>query len=222
MLRIWGAVVATMLAAALLASPARAVTVDNLGIFGVQVTVTVAGYYGGPINAGIDKLVVDGVAMDGFCIDPWHPVLATSTGYEFRDLALAPKPPGPMGATEAAEIAKLWAMAYSPTMSNKQAAGLQIAIWEIVGGSNFSVIGKDCGASVLLANLQNYSGPSANLIALSGPGQDYVVLTPPSHFAENTPSTPDSGSTLLLSAMSFAAAILLRRAHKFSFALIQR
>jgi hypothetical protein len=79
-------------------------------------------------------------------------------------------------------------------MKNNKAAGLQIAIWEIVGGDDFSAIGKDYGASRMLAALRSYSGPGAGLIALTGPGQDYVVRTPPGQGDESTP-TPRPHST---------------------------
>src|SRR4030095_440216 len=100
----------------------------------------------------------------------------------------------------ATEISDLWAMFYKPKMKNNKAAGLQIAIWEIVGGDDFSAIGKDYGASRMLAALRSYSGPGAGLIALTGPGQDYVVRPPPGQGDESTPtprprSTPRSTAT---------------------------
>jgi hypothetical protein len=99
-----------------------------------------------------------------------------------------------LSASEAIEISDLWAMFYNPGMKENKAAGLQLAIWEIVGGDDFSVIGKDYGASLMLAALRTYSGPGARLIALTGPGQDYVVLTPPGQGDESTP-TPRPHST---------------------------
>src|SRR5437868_14936609 len=79
-------------------------------------------------------------------------------------------------------------MFYSPNMSQKNAAGLQLAIWEIVGGSSFQVIGKDYHASEMLTVLHSYTGPGANLIALTGPGQDYVAQTPPGSIGEHNPT----------------------------------
>src|SRR5207244_5594271 len=93
------------------------------------------------------------------------------------------------------KISDLWAMFYRPNMKKKAAAGLQIAIWEIVGGDSFSVIGKKYGAYRMLAALQGYSGPGANLIALTGPGQDYVVLTPPGQGDESNVPGPISALT---------------------------
>jgi outer membrane biosynthesis protein TonB len=89
---------------------------------------------------------------------------------------------------QAIEISDLWAMFYSPNMKPQKAAGLQLAIWEIVGGNHFSIIGENYHADRMLAALQSYTGPGANLIALTGPGQDYVVATPPGQSAEGTPT----------------------------------
>ncbi len=192
------------------AAKAAPFTVQDLGISrGAVVKVSLPGFYKGKVWAGVNQLVVNGVAMDGFCIDPFHPSVPSSPGYVFLDLQNAPKAPGTMDAVSAGKISDLWALFYSPTISNKQAAGLQIAIWEIVGGSRFSVRGNDYGASSFLQQLQSYTGPRANLIALSGPGQDYAVLAPAGlqGSAPNGPaeSVPDSGSTIFL----FALVILL-------------
>jgi hypothetical protein len=71
---------------------------------------------------------------------------------------------------------------------------------EIVGGVNFSLVGSsvkganDYGASVLLQDVASDSGNGARLIALTGPGQDYVV--------QNPKATPDSGTTLSFLAMT--------------------
>src|SRR5438552_11004463 len=152
-----------------------------------------SGGFNGFVGAGIKKLQVDGVAMNGFCIDPFPMALHSSPGYKFVPLTKAPEAPWTLSASEATEISDLWAMFYKPMMKQKNAAGLQIAIWEIVGGDDFTVIGKSYGANRMLAALDSYSRPGARLIALTGPGQDYVVLTPPGQGNESTPpphSTP--------------------------------
>lgn len=187
----------------------RAVLVQDLGIrTGKSTTVSIAGLYTGPIEAGIKSLVVDGVHMDGICIDPFHLELASSAGYSFVPLAGAPKPPGTMDAIEAAEITDLWAMFYSPSITAKNAAGLQLAIWEIVGGTSFSILGSDYGAAAMLASLSGYSGTGASLIALSGPGQDYAVPLPPSRH-EEIPPLPEGGSTSLLFGFAIAALVAI-------------
>ena len=195
-------------------SQANTFTVQELGVTpGVVATISVTAFYTGNVYAGINKLVVDGVAMDGFCIDPFHFSLSSSPGYQFLPLASAPKPPGTMNSTQAGEISELWAMLYSPNMSANNAAGLQIAIWEIVGGNQFSVLGNDYGASAMLAQLNSFTGPGAHLVALSGPGQDYVVLSNSGQGRENSPPTvPENGSTLGFLAL---AALSLSFTHSF-------
>jgi hypothetical protein len=175
---------------------AQAITVQELGVSpGETASISVTGFYTGDVSVGILKLVVDGVATDGFCIDPYHFSLSSSSEYEFRSLAEGPKLPATMGAIKAEAISKLWAMAYSPNMTAEEAAALQIAIWETLVGDNFSVLGNDYGAGFLLQRLEDYAGNGANLIALTGPGQDYVV------------PTPDSGSTLIFLAVAAAALV---------------
>jgi hypothetical protein len=195
-------------------SQANTFTVQELGVTpGVVATISVTGFYTGNVYAGINKLVVDGVAMDGFCIDPFHFSLSSSPGYQFLPLASAPKPPGTMNSTQAGEISHLWAMLYSPNMSANNAAGLQIAIWEIVGGNQFSVLGNDYGASAMLAQLNSFTGTGAHLIAVSGPGQDYVVPSNSGTGGENNPpGVPENGSTFGFLAL---AALALGFTHSF-------
>jgi len=107
-----------------------------------------------------------------------------------------PKLPGTIGANQAEAISKLWALAYTPGMSAQEAAGLQIAIWKTIAPEDFSILGDDYGASLLLQNLEGYAGAGAKLVILSGPGQDYVT------------SVPEGGSTLiLLSAVAVGLAL---------------
>src|SRR2546423_11243601 len=162
------------------ANPAQAHLVEDFGIRdGAPAHISLSTGFNGFVGAGIKKVRVDGLQMDAFCIDPFTMALRSSPGYKFVPLTKAPEAPWTLSASEAIEISDLWAMFYNPGMKENRAAGLQLAIWEIVGGDDFSVIGKDYGASLLLAALRSYSGPGAGLIALTGPGQDYVVLTPP-------------------------------------------
>jgi hypothetical protein len=105
-----------------------------------------------------------------------------------------------MGDAKALQISKLWGMAYSATMTANQAAAMQIAIWEIVAGDLFSVSGSDYGASVLLNQLATYAGPVANLVALTGPGQDYVIQ-----------SVPEAGATVILLGLGMLATVGMKR-----------
>ncbi len=194
-------VVAALICAASVLRSAQAFTVQELGVSpGQTASVSITDFYTGKVSVGILKLVVDGVAADGFCIDPFHFSLSSSSGYQFRSLSDGPKLPGTMGPIKAEAISKLWAMAYSPDMTAEEAAGLQIAIWETVAPDNFSVLGNDYGAGLMLQSLENYSGDGAKLIALSGPGQDYVI-----------PPVPEGGSTLIFLAMAAAGLILYHR-----------
>src|SRR5438067_1088776 len=174
---------------------AQAHLVEDFGVRrGAPAHISLSTGFNGFVGAGIKKIQVDGVQMDAFCIDPFTMALRSSPGYKFVPLTKAPESPFTLRASEATEISDLWAMFYNPGMKENKAAGLQLAIWEIVGGDDFSVIGKDYGASLMLAALRSYSGPGAGLIALTGPGQDYVVLTPPGQGDESTP-TPRPHST---------------------------
>jgi hypothetical protein len=174
---------------------ADAITVQEVDVSPFETpTITVSGLGTFTVYAGINKLMVDGVAMNGFCIDPFHWSLDSSPGYQYVALQNAPKGYA-MGANSALVISRLWGSYYSPSMSAGQAAGLQIAIWETVAGSLFKLDSlNDYGASTLLNTVTslNYSGPIADLVGLSGPGQDYVVG-----------SVPDGGSTATLLGLVF-------------------
>src|SRR5437868_13703570 len=173
----------------LVTNPAQAHFVEDFGIRkGAPVHISLSSGFNGFVGAGIKKLQVDGVAMNGFCIDPFTMALHSSPGYKFVPLTKAPEAPWTLSASEATEISDLWAMFYSPNMTTNKAAGLQLAIWEIIGGDTFTVIGKDYGSGRMLAALQTYSGPGANLIAHTGPGHDYSVRIPPILGEGSTPS----------------------------------
>src|SRR5881392_2346662 len=175
---------------------AQAHLVEDFGVRrGAPAHISLSTGFNGFVGAGIKKVRVDGVQMDAFCIDPFTMALRSSPGYKFVPLTKAPEAPWTLSASRATEISDLWAMFYSPNMTTNKAAGLQLAIWEIVGGDDFTVIGKDYGSGRMLAALQTYSGPGANLIALTGPGQDYVVLTPPGQGDESTPPPHQSTPT---------------------------
>ncbi|HEY3861795.1 MAG TPA: hypothetical protein VGO59_07900 [Verrucomicrobiae bacterium] len=165
------------------------------------------------IYAGINTLSVnlDGTTTiySGFCIDPFHwSASGPISGYYEVPLSQAPKFPGTMNAATATAIGDLWAEYFSPTMSSSSAAGLQIAIWELVSANAvasgelspslaFSLTAGqyDYGASQDLASLAQYNGPTANVIGLTGPGQDYVVDPP-------RQGVPDGGRTLMMLALA--------------------
>lgn len=167
------------------------ILVQDLGVSPRQIVkIDVDGFYTGYTYAGVVKLRVDGVRMDGFCIDPYHPSSTSPLLYHAVPLTQAPKSPGTMNASQALLIGALWALAYSPAITADAAAALQLAIWEVVGGDDFTLLsGKDYGAAALLAAAKTYTGPQPNLVGLTGSGQDYVVALP---------KVSDGGFTALL------------------------
>ena len=190
----------------------------------VNLDLPYAGYNGG-VYAGINTLqVTEGAntfTTSGFCIDPFHFSLGGPIAYNTIALGNAPKYPGPMGATTALDIEKLWAMYFPAAQtSDAVAAGLQIAIWDLVAESaalangvpesTYYTLtsGYDFGAAADIASLANYSGPAADLIGLTGPGQDYVIAAPA---PPPQPNVPDSGTTLALFGMALAGLQGLRR-----------
>ena len=210
---IWGTFVAIFGALLGLAPSSKAVsiTVQELQTAPFEpVRIDVTGFYSGKVHAGVIQLLVNGTPTDGFCIDPFHFGLRGLQAYQMVPLTSAPKndhltPGAHMTAGEAASISELWALAYPLIGSDPvKAAALQIAIWEVIGGNQFSLTSaQDYGASLLLATVEapNYHGPKANLIALTGPGQDFVIADPSPPKPDPTPvpqAVPDHGSTITL------------------------
>jgi hypothetical protein len=173
--------------------------------------------YDGGVYAGINTLAVtengNTTINSGFCIDPFHwSDSGPTAGYSTVPLADAPKLPGTLNAATALDIEKLWAEFYSSTMSSPSAAGLQVAIWELISANAVAtaelpanealvITSYDYGASIDLASLATYTGPVANLTALTGPGQDYVI-----------DSAPDGGETFIMLALTMSALVLARPA----------
>jgi VPDSG-CTERM motif len=145
------------------------------------------------VYAGITQLKVNGVVTNSFCIDPYQWSSGTSQPYIVTDLASAPVPA--MGSSAALLVNSLWADYYTQALTSASiAAGLQIAIWETVAGSNFSVVGSDFGAAGMITYANAHAG-NAGLVALSNPTyQDYVVQ-----------NVPDAGTTLVLLGLGLVA-----------------
>lgn len=181
------------------------VTVQEMGVGAnevVEMTSSTLGQHW--VYAGIINLSVNGVATDGFCIDPFHWSISGPQEYSTEPLANAPKSPvNGMGAASAMKIEQLWGHYYSHDMSNQDAAGLQIAIWEIVGGVNFSLdSAPDYGAGAMLEWVNtNPNAQAANLIAVTGRGQDYVIPCG---------NVPDGGQTAILLGAGLAALAIMR------------
>ena len=190
---------------------ASAITVQEIGVNPYQTpTITCSGIGTVTVYAGVNQLVVDGVAMNGFCIDPFHFSVPSSSDYLYVPLTSAPKG-YPMSSTVALDIDRLWGNYYSPTMNATAAAGLQIAIWELVGGSYFHLdSGNDYGAAGYISAVTSptYTGPTASLVALTGPGQDYVVQQ---GSPDSPPQVPESGVTAGLLGAALCILIGLHR-----------
>jgi hypothetical protein len=202
--RVAAGVVGLFLLAAL---PLKAtpVTVQEVGM-GANEIVNITSSTLGTANvyAGVVDLLVSGTPKAGFCIDPWHWSVSGILTYDLVPLMGAPKSPGPMDAATAVKIEQLWQQYYSPA-SNTQSAGLQIAIWELVDISvttaSFQLNGtNDYGAGDMIAWVNSHTdAPAANLVAVTGPGQDYAI------------SVPDGGWTVSLLGMALLGLSLIRR-----------
>ena len=190
---------------------ASAITVQEVGVNPYQTpTISVAGFANNvTVYAGVNQLVVDGVAMNGFCIDPFHWSLSSSSGYSYVPLTSAPKG-HVMSADVALDIERLWGSFYGAALSSADsAAGLQIAIWKLVGGSDFTLnSANDYGAAGMITAVTdvNYSGPVADLVALTGPGQDYVVPG-----TSQASPVPDGGTTVMLLGGALCGLAFIRR-----------
>lgn len=189
----------------------------------VDTALPALGYpYGVYVYAGINDLAVtengNTTVYDGFCIDPFHWSASGPVAYNSVPLADAPKSPATLNASTALQIEELWAEYFSPTMSSSSAAGLQIAIWELVSANAvandglppsqaFSLDqGEDYGAAADIASLSSFHGTPAVLTGLTGPGQDYVIQ-------EVNPSVlriPDHAETFIMLAMTAGALMLAR------------
>lgn len=169
------------------ASAPASPSVQYTGVYG-HIAFISSPWYSGPMTAGIYKLLIDGVAADSFCIDPPDEAPSWPEPYTVINLPDGPDPVvGPMGAQKAEVVQKLWAMAYSPSMTTDQAAALQIAIWDTVVDfdydvhhGDFWVWSNDYGAQALLNSVYGYTGPLADLMGLSSTEcQDFATPAVP-------------------------------------------
>jgi hypothetical protein len=199
-------------ASSLLAFSAKAVSVTEMGIGNNEVVNITSSTLGTAwVYAGIVNLQVDGASTQGFCIDPYHWSGSGPQTYSLVPLTSAPKPPGgPMNAATATQIEQLWAQYFPSALSSSSvAAGLQIAIWKLVTGvGNSGNTGtftlnspNDYGASTFISWVDsNPHAPTADLVGLTGPGQDYVI-----------PCVPDGGATVILLGSASLGLVLIQR-----------
>ena len=205
-----------LFAASALAVLGTPVTVQELGIGANEVVNITSSTLGGDVYAGVVKLSVNGTLTDSFCIDPWH-WSSGNTSYDLIPLVNDSKPPEHIDAATALQIEQLWTLYYTSSISPENAAGLQIAIWDLVAASAanslgvtanslFHVNGTDWGASEMIDTLPTNTIP-ADLAAVTSlvdgkvlDGQDYVV-----------PGVPDGGATLVLLGSGLLALMGIRR-----------
>ena len=159
-------------------------------------------------------------AYNAFCIELTQTINYGGTYlYNIDPLSNGPTPGydtggnginGPMGATKAGDVEELWGRYYtniftgSSAQQQVNAAAFQIAIWDIVFGSNLNLASGNFHATnlsdpaVVLAqselNSLTGTGPMANLIALdNSSAQDMVTTTTPVVPAGG--SVPEAGTT---------------------------
>jgi uncharacterized repeat protein (TIGR02543 family) len=182
-----GAALALVLGAAA-ALPGQNVSLTENGTGANEVVNISSSGVGNDLNvyAGVLDLSIDSNAVIGFCIDPWHWSGSGVMNYSAENLSLGPDVGSGMGAEVSKEIEQLWHQYYSATMSSSAAAGLQIAIWDLVdqaiNAQNSAYwftlnSSNNYGAASMISWVEaNVNAPTSNLVALTGPGQNYVVL----------------------------------------------
>ncbi|MGA3007768.1 MAG: VPDSG-CTERM sorting domain-containing protein [Opitutaceae bacterium] len=193
------------------------VTVQEVGVGANEiVTITSSTLGTATVYSGVLDLLVNGTSTEGFCIDPWHWSASGPEAYSTESLSNAPKPAvgstaNPMGVTTATEIEQLWQNYYTPAISDTTAAALQIEIWELVDAAvttgTFTLDSAPGTVLSTLATMQtwladNPGAPVAPLIAVTGPGQDYVIPIP---------AVPDSGSTVALVGLGVIGLVAFRK-----------
>jgi hypothetical protein len=171
---------------------AVAIPVQYTGVYGGSIYISGA-WHTGNVNAGIYKLLVNGSPMDSFCIDLQDTSNSSVHDYSVVALSAAADPTfGPMGATAASDVSKLWALGYAAGMSQAAALSLQVAIWEVVAewspiyGTNIydltngAFVATNSGAATLLAGLATFQGQVPFLYGLTNRTyQDYVTVPEP-------------------------------------------
>jgi hypothetical protein len=161
-------------------------------------------------------------SFDAFCIELTQTINYGGTYlYNIDPLANGPTPgldtggpntSGPMGAMKASQLSELWGRYFntistgSPAQQNVNAAAFQIAVWDIVFGSNLSltqgyfVADNPSDADVVLAqswlNGLNGTGPMADLVALDSPTDQDMVTAVPGGPSDITAAIPEAATSV--------------------------
>ena len=168
------------------------VSVAYVNVSGGTVVIYTPEYTGGiNVYTGVYNIKVNGIATPSFCIDTVEESSTAANPYIVAALKDAPINSGPtMGATKAADLSKLLGAYWTNSLSNAEAAGLQLAVWEIVAENSMNSYNVTSGtfyaadgavrnqAKIYLDTLSSL-GCAGSFLALTNDGlQDYVVRVP--------------------------------------------
>jgi hypothetical protein len=146
--------------------------------------------YGSAVTAGLMNLLVNNVPTQGFCIDIAKLSSPSALTYSEVPLSSAPHPwPGPMNATGADLVQKLWGNYFAGINSASdpglEAASMQLAIWRAVAtgnGANYTVSVDNSSVNARATQMleQLDASKTTSLIALvNDTAQDYVIAAVP-------------------------------------------
>jgi hypothetical protein len=181
-------VISFLAATSAFAGPTVQVQYLNVGP-GEVVTIS-SDFYNGGCWAGVYNLKVNGQATPSFCIDLQNESVSTPETYQVVALADAPNPSaGPMGPTKAADLTQLLSKYWTNSLDADHAAGLQLAVWEIVdekSGSyniatgNFQAAGNGVVSTYAEDYLSNFNtGSLGSYVAVTSLiYQDYAIQVP--------------------------------------------
>lgn len=177
-----------LIACLFLANSAFADTVQFMNVSPGQV-VTIGGtWHQGGVYAGVYNILWNGMPLDTFCIDLQDNSSTASINYGRVALEDAADPTfGPMGAANADVIMRLWNMVYTPSLTNLQAAALQVAIWEVLADSTWDLTAgaftvstanvRDL-ANTYLNDVQQWTGRTTLMGLTHEKYQDYAAPIP--------------------------------------------